>query len=78
VGGFDDSLIVMEDQKIVLELKKESSFQLFDEHVTTSARRYKENGVIRLQAVFFLIVLLYYTGASQSTLVHVYNEFIKN
>lgn len=78
VGGFDESMIVMEDQKIVRELKKAGSFQLLDERVTTSARRYKVNGVIRLQAVFFLIVLLFYSGASQSTLVHVYKEFIDN
>ncbi|MCG2588506.1 TIGR04283 family arsenosugar biosynthesis glycosyltransferase [Rhodohalobacter sulfatireducens] len=78
VGGFDESMIVMEDQKIVRELKKAGSFQLLDERVTTSARRYKVNGVIRLQAVFFLILLLYYSGVSQSTLVHVYKEFIDN
>jgi len=78
VDGFDESMIVMEDQKIVRELKKAGSFQLLDERVTTSARRYKVNGVIRLQAVFFLILLLYYSGVSQSTLVHVYKEFIDN
>lgn len=75
VGGFDESLIVMEDQKIVRELKKVSSFYLSNERVTTSARRYKINGVIRLQAVFILIVFLYYSGAKQQTLVHVYDRF---
>lgn len=78
VGGFDESMIVMEDQKIVLELKKASSFKLLDERVTTSARRYKINGIIRLQAVFFLIVFMYYLGANQTTLVHVYKQFIKS
>lgn len=76
VGGFDESLTVMEDQKVVKELKKVSSFYLSDECVTTSARRYKLNGVIRLQAIFFLIVIMYYAGAEQRTLVHVYNRFI--
>lgn len=75
VGGFDESMIVMEDQKMVRELKKEARFCVADTPVTTSARRYKVNGVFRLQAVFFLIVLFYYLGASQSTLVHVYKEF---
>ncbi|MDZ7720105.1 MAG: TIGR04283 family arsenosugar biosynthesis glycosyltransferase [Balneolaceae bacterium] len=76
VRGFDESMIVMEDQKIVRELKKMSRFCLADATVTTSARRYKINGIFRLQAVFFLIVLFYYFGAPQETLVHVYNEFI--
>lgn len=77
VGGFDESMIVMEDQEIVRKLKKESYFYLMDGQVITSSRRYKVNGVIRLQVVFFLIVLMYYAGASQSTLVHVYKRFIK-
>lgn len=76
VSGFDESMIVMEDQKMVRELKRVSRFCVADASVTTSARRYKVNGIFRLQAVFFLIVLFYYTGASQETLVHVYKEFI--
>lgn len=76
VGGFDESLTVMEDQKIVRDLKKVSQFYLSEQTITTSARRYKINGVIRLQAVFFLIVLLYYLGIKQQTLVRVYKKFI--
>lgn len=78
VGGFDESLTVMEDQKIVRKLKKISPFYLSDERVKTSARRYKTNGIIRLQAVFSLIVIMYYAGADQQTLVHVYNRFINS
>lgn len=77
VSGFDESMTVMEDQTIVRELKKVSRFCVMEASVTTSARRYKINGVIRLQAVFFLIVLMYYAGAQQKTLVHVYKEFAK-
>lgn len=75
IHGFDESMIVMEDQKMVRELKRVSRFCVADATVTTSARRYKRNGILRLQAVFFLIVVFYYLGASQDTLVHVYNEF---
>lgn len=76
VGGFDESLTVMEDQKIVRELKKKSRFKVIEAPVITSARRYKTNGEIRLQSVFSLIVLLYYLGATQETLVHIYQVFI--
>lgn len=78
VHGFDESLVVMEDQKIVRELKRESPFRIIEASVTTSARRYQENGIIRLQCVFTLIVLMYYCGAGQNTLVHVYNAFTKS
>lgn len=77
VNGFEESMAVMEDQKMVRELKKMSRFCVMEGSVTTSARRYKVNGIIRLQAIFFLIVLFYYAGASQEILVLVYKELTK-
>lgn len=77
IGCYDESLTVMEDQQIVGELKKESSFKVLEASVTTSARRYKLNGKIRLQFVFLIIVLMYYMGAEQDTLVHVYQSLIR-
>lgn len=77
IGCYDESLIVMEDQKIVRELKKEIPFKIMEASVTTSARRYKLNGEIRLQFIFVLIVLMYYTGANQRTLAHVYQSLIR-
>lgn len=77
INRFDETMLVMEDQKIVRELKKVSNFCVMDASVTTSARRYVINGVIRLQAVFFLILLFYYIGVRQEILVHVYKELTK-
>lgn len=77
VGGYDESLVVMEDQKIVSKLKKRAEFKVLKQSVITSSRRYKLNGEIWLQIVFTLIVILYYMGAGQATLVHVYNTFIR-
>lgn len=74
VGGFNEDLTVMEDQDIVSNLKRVTSFVLLDEAVITSARRYEKNGVIRLQFVFGMIVILYYFGAKQDMLVHLYNS----
>lgn len=76
IGGFDEALVVMEDQKIVGKLKKTTSFALLDESVKTSARRYEKNGVIRLQFIFGMIVILYYLGARQETLAHLYSSLI--
>lgn len=77
IGGFDEELTVMEDQKIVGNLKNITSFDLLDEAVTTSARRYEKNGVIRLQFIFGMIVILYYFGARQDMLVHLYTSLMK-
>lgn len=76
IGGFDEELVVMEDQKIVGKLKEVTPFYLLDEAVQTSARKYEKNGVIRLQFIFGMIVMLYYFGAGQDTLVHLYSSLI--
>lgn len=77
IGGFDESLTVMEDQKIVRELRKQTPFYLSDREVITSARKYRKNGVIRLQSTFTLIWVLYYLGVPQSGLVALYKALIK-
>lgn len=77
IGGFDEELVVMEDQKIVRNIKEITSFRLLDEAVETSARKYEKNGVVRLQFIFGLILILYYIGARQDTLVHLYRSLIE-
>ncbi|PWN05748.1 hypothetical protein DDZ15_13380 [Rhodohalobacter mucosus] len=78
IGGFDDLLTVMEDQKIVRDLRKRTPFYISEREVITSARRYKENGVIRLQLAFTLIWFLYYLGVPQAGLVELYNSLIRS
>lgn len=78
IGGFNELLTVMEDQDVVRRLKKEGQFKLLEENVLTSSRKYRENGIFWLQIVFGLILMMYYTGAKQKTLVHLYKSLIKN
>jgi len=74
VGGFDESLIVMEDQKIVTDIKKIGLFTIIDNKVITSSRKYKEIGVIKLQLIFTIIVGLYYLKIDQKTIVDFYSR----
>lgn len=76
VNGFDESLIVMEDQQIVREIRRVTRFRLMNEQVLTSARKYKKNGVYRLQTIFFLIWAGYYLGFSQQVLTDIYRKYI--
>lgn len=75
-NGFDESLVVMEDQQVVREIRRVTPFVVIDEPVITSARKYRSNGVFRLQAVFFLIWAGYYSGLSQQTLTDIYQNYI--
>ncbi len=75
-GGFDEGLIVMEDQEIYRRLHLQGEFYLSEQYVTTSARKYEKIGPIKLQFVFTLIWLGYYAGVKQNTLVNLYKRFI--
>lgn len=76
IGGFNESLVLMEDQQIVRDLTKVSSFMVLEQYVRTSSRKYEDNGVFRLQLIFTIILVLYYAGASQELLVHLYRSLI--
>ncbi|MEX1011818.1 MAG: TIGR04283 family arsenosugar biosynthesis glycosyltransferase [Balneolaceae bacterium] len=76
-GGFRVDHRVMEDQEMVRRLRRQGTFSVESDEVTTSARNYMKNGVVRLQLIFALILLLYYAGARQETLVHLYQNLIK-
>lgn len=76
IGGFREDHIVMEDNEIVRRVKQAYKFCIRPERVTTSARKYREVGVLKLQLIFCLIYIGYFVGASQATLVSWYNKII--
>lgn len=77
IDGFDESLILMEDQDIVRRLKEQTPVMVLPDVVKTSARKYEENGMLKLQFIFTVILVAYYMGARQKTLVHLYQSLIK-
>ncbi len=79
LNGFDESLMLMEDHEFVRRIKKAGGqFQIIDDAVVTSSRKYKNNGVIRLQFIFTILMMLYYFGASQDTLIHLYTSLVRS
>jgi len=74
--GFQEDHIVMEDQEFVRRIKNSFSFALLDKAVTTSAHKYRKNGIVKLQLIFTLILLLYYIGVDQNKLMAIYKQFI--
>lgn len=75
--GFREDLVVMEDQEIIHRLRRLGKFYVINEYVTTSARKYIDNGVFRMQGIFYLIWGLYYLGFTQQTLVKIYKKLIR-
>lgn len=77
LNGFREELVVMEDNEMIRLLRKRGSFVILPDYVTTSARKYRENGFLRLQVIFSIIFALHYAGASQQMLVRFYKDVIK-
>lgn len=76
-GRFREDLIVMEDQEIIHRLKKYGKFKVLDAYVITSARKYVDNGIFKMQGIFFRIWAMYYLGYSQEKIVQVYKKLIQ-
>ncbi len=72
IGGFDESLQVMEDQEIIHRIKKVATFKVLKDSIGTSARKYEQVGRLRLQWIFIGVVVLYYLGISQSIIKDFY------
>ncbi len=69
---------MMEDQEIIHRIKKHGRFKVMNGIVTTSARKYLDNGIYRMQAIFYRIWGLYYLGYSQEKLLQLHRKLIKN
>ena len=76
IGGFDETHLVMEDIAIINRIEERGQFHILEAEVTTSARRYHENGMIRLQLLFGTIHLMYALGFDQETIIRYYRENI--
>ena len=76
-GGFREDLIMMEDQEIIHRLKRHGKFIVMKGQVITSARKYLDNGIYRMQGIFYKIWLLYYLGCSQEYLLQTHRKLIK-
>ncbi|MBK0402478.1 TIGR04283 family arsenosugar biosynthesis glycosyltransferase [Adhaeribacter sp. BT258] len=77
-GGFRDDLKVMEDQELVIRLLKKYRFKVLPFAVKTSARKYQENGVIKLQLIFTTLQIMYHFGASQEQILGLYRRLIRD
>lgn len=76
-GGFCEKHVVLEDQEIIRRLRKITPFTILQRPVLTSARKYRENGIYKTQAIFFLIYFMYRLGYSQQRLLSTYKKLIR-
>lgn len=77
LNGFNENLIIYEDNEFIARLYKNSKFKVIQKTVTTSARKYLQNGVWTLQYHFIMIHLKKRIGTGQNALVKYYTKNIK-
>ncbi|HEY4197622.1 MAG TPA: TIGR04283 family arsenosugar biosynthesis glycosyltransferase [Mucilaginibacter sp.] len=77
IGCFREDLIIMEDQEIIYRIRRKGKFGVMGDYITTSARKYRANGVYRMQGIFFYIYFFYQLGQSQEKLIAKYKKHIK-
>lgn len=78
IGGYDESFIVYEDNELVDRLFALKQFVIIPKYIITSARKYREIGVWRLQYHFLNIHMRRWMGASSEDLYRYYKEKVVN
>lgn len=76
LNGFSEQHIIFEDYDIIKRIREKGSFCIIKKPVITSARKYLENGIFKMQGIFYLMYFLYRFGYSQSRLVSIYKKLI--
>ncbi len=76
IGGFDEKLLIMEDYDIISRIERHELFHILDTEVTTSARKYHQNGIIPLQINFGTLHLMYALGFDQEAIIGYYRKNI--
>jgi rSAM/selenodomain-associated transferase 2 len=76
LNGFNENYIIYEDNEFIQRVYKLRPFKIISSAVTTSARRYEERGMVRLQYHFGMIHLKYHLGAKPMELHQYYLKYI--
>lgn len=74
--GFNESYTIYEDVDLINKLYSKNQFKVIQEPIITSARRYRENGISKLQFHFWMIYLKKFFGASADGLSSYYDKHI--
>ncbi len=75
LGGFDAAYTVYEDNEFIGRVYQRVPFKIVPSTVTTSARRYRKKGVIRLQFHFGIIHLKHFLGYPPQALYGHYSKY---
>jgi len=76
IKGYNEDFVIYEDNEIIKRLYAKKQFVVIPKTVVTSARRYRENGVWRLQYHFVVIHFKRRIGYSAQNMLQYYRDNI--
>jgi rSAM/selenodomain-associated transferase 2 len=77
LNGYNENKIIYEDNDLIYRLYQKTKFTVIKQNIITSARKYKINGVYRLQFHFFIIHLMSFLKCSNHLIENYYKKNIK-
>ena len=77
VGGFDERYLIFEDHDIISKLYKKTRFSVIQKQLISSARRFEDKGILKLQLLFWAIYFKQWLGASPKDLFAFYKKHIE-
>ena len=76
IGGFNESMFIMEDYEIVTRARKVAKYKIIQKAALISARKYDTNGWFAVQKANYTIVQMYKKGATQQDMVDRYKKML--
>jgi rSAM/selenodomain-associated transferase 2 len=76
LGGYRGSFVIMEDYDLIARSKKIAEFRIIPKDVLVSARKYDDNGYVKVNLANFTVFMLYFLGFPQPFLLRVYKKMI--
>lgn len=78
VGGYNEKFLIYEDHEILKLMYDSSDFKVIQQSISTSARRFEDKGILKLQVLFWIIYFKKWSGASSDELYSFYMKHINN
>jgi hypothetical protein len=77
IGSYNERFVIYEDNEIIKRLYQQKQFFVIPKNIFTSARRYRNNGVCKLQFHFTVIQLKRKLRHSPESMLDYYRKNVK-
>lgn len=75
-GGFNDQMKIMEEFEFSARARKNAKYKIIPKAVLISARKYDNNGWLKVQKANYTIMRMYQKGVSQEEMVSKYKQML--